>query len=78
MPRKPGDDRRETGGIPVSWMRQYAVVLEFLVALGALGYLGWRMDETRGTTPWGLFGGLMVGLAYGLYRMIREAQRIDK
>jgi F0F1-type ATP synthase assembly protein I len=72
------DDRGRQVDVPVHWVRQYAVVLEFLVALAVLGYAGWWLDERRGTNPWGLFGGLMAGTAYGLYRMIREANRLEK
>ena len=54
----------------------YALVLEFLAYLGGLGYLGWWLDQRRGWQPWGLLGGLLLGTAVGLYRLIRESKRI--
>lgn len=72
------DDKSENSAerLPLSWVRMYALVLEFLGYLGVLGYLGWWLDERRGWQPWGLLGGLLAGLAIGLYRMIREGKRL--
>ncbi len=72
------DDKRVDAPerLPLGWVRMYALVLEFLAYLGVLGYLGWWLDERRGWQPWGLLGGLLTGLAIGLYRMIREGQRL--
>lgn len=54
----------------------YALVFEFLAYLGGFGYAGWWLEERNGWQPWGLLGGLLLGLAFGLYRMLREAKRI--
>lgn len=69
------EDEKGKGNLPVGWLRMYAVVFEFLAYLGVLGYVGWWLDERRGWSPWGLLGGLLLGLALGLVRMIREAKR---
>jgi len=69
------EDEKRKGNVPLGWMRMYAVVFEFLAYLGVLGYLGCWLDERRGWSPWGLLGGLFLGLALGLVRMIREAKR---
>jgi F0F1-type ATP synthase assembly protein I len=54
----------------------YALVLEFLAYLGVLGYIGWWLEQRYGWQPWGLLGGLLLGLAVGLYRMIRESRQV--
>ncbi len=62
--------------LPLDWFRMYALVLEFLAYLGGLGYLGWWLDRRRGWEPYGLLCGLLLGTAFGLYRMIRGSKRI--
>ena len=80
MPRanmKPnGQDDGPTGRLPLGWLRMYALVFEFLAYIGGLGYLGWWLDQRRGWDPWGLLGGLLLGTALGLYRLIRESKRL--
>lgn len=56
------------------WVRQYVMVLEFLAAIGLLGYIGYRVDERYETRPWALLGGLLLGMTAGLYRMVRESR----
>ncbi len=54
----------------------YAAVLEFLAYLAVFGYLGQVIDERNGWEPWGLLGGLLLGMAWGLYRLLMEAKRL--
>ena len=56
----------------------YALVLEFLAYIGVLGYAGWWLDQHRGTGPWGLLGGLLLGMIAGLYRMVREGLKLGR
>lgn len=46
--------------------------------LAVLGYVGYRLDLKYGWQPWGIFGGLMLALVAGVYRMIREGRRQEK
>lgn len=46
---------------------------DFAVAVAACGFLGWLIDYWRGTQPWFLLGGLLLGLVVGFYRFIRDA-----
>jgi len=73
-------EKSDSGGNPLmaSWIRQYALVLEFLGMLAVLGYVGYRLDLRYGWSPWGLFGGLMTALVAGVYRMLREGRRLNK
>lgn len=76
--RRDPDDYRKSTGVVHSWIRQAAQVFEFLAALGICGFAGYRLDERRGTGPWGLLVGLLVGMAAGLYLMLRESKRLEK
>lgn len=73
----PPRDDKPRGSMPLGWFRGYALVFEFLAYLGVLGYLGWWLDERYLWEPWGLFGGLLAGLGFGLFRMIREFNRLE-
>ena len=64
--------------LPLNWARSYVMVIEFLGYLAVLGYAGWWVDQRKGWSPWGLFGGLMLGMTFGLYRLVREANRLEK
>jgi len=57
-----------------------ALGLGFQVLAGAvLGFLvGSWVDRRFQTAPWGLISGLVVGLAAGMYQLIREGIRINK
>src|SRR5579871_2402019 len=38
-------------------------------AIVVLGGLGYAMDVWRGTSPWGVLGGLLLGLIVGFYQL---------
>ena len=73
-----GDEPRDKLPVVASWMRQYTAVIEFLGMLAVLGYIGHRIDHLYGSDPWGIMSGLLAALAAGVYRMIREGQRLDQ
>lgn len=77
--RKPDDETsRSTPQLVGPWLHQYAVVMEFLGYLAVLGYGGYWLDERYGWSPWGLLAGLLLGTAAGLYRLIRDAEKLNK
>ena len=39
-----------------------------IIVLGAIGY---AIDSWRGTTPWGLVGGLMLGIVVGMWELAK-------
>jgi ATP synthase protein I len=43
---------------------------------GGLG-LGWVLDRTVGTKPWGLVCGVVIGTALAVYLIYRSAERAD-
>jgi ATP synthase protein I len=40
-----------------------------------LGGIGYAFDRWRGTEPWGLVVGLVLGIVVGFYELIRVAMR---
>ena len=44
-------------------------------AIVLLGGIGYALDEWRGTSPWFLFGGLILGLIVGFYELARTLWR---
>jgi F0F1-type ATP synthase assembly protein I len=40
-------------------------------AIILLGGIGYAIDEWRGTSPWFLFGGLVLGLIVGFYELAK-------
>lgn len=49
----------------------YALVGAILV----MGGLGYGCDRWFGTEPWGLFGGLMLGIVVGFYQLVVSERR---
>ena len=44
-------------------------------AIVLLGGLGYGFDAWRGTSPWGVFAGLMFGVVVGFYELIKATWR---
>ena len=44
-------------------------------AILVLGALGYGFDAWRGTGPWGLFIGLMLGIVVGFYELVKTMWR---
>jgi F0F1-type ATP synthase assembly protein I len=40
-------------------------------AIILLGGIGYALDSWRGTSPWFLFGGLMLGVVVGMYELAK-------
>jgi F0F1-type ATP synthase assembly protein I len=71
MPEKPSDE-------DPGWGKHLGVGLQMLVGVG-LGFLvGQWLDRKYGWAPWGVFAGTMLGLAGGMYLLIKDAIRINK
>ena len=44
-------------------------------AIIVLGGIGYAVDQWRGTSPWFLFGGLVLGLIVGFYELAKVVWR---
>jgi len=44
-------------------------------AILVLGGIGYALDRWRGTDPWGLVGGLTLGIIVGFYELARAVWR---
>ncbi len=52
-----------------------AVSYTLIGAIVLLGGIGYALDEWLGTSPWLLFGGLVLGLIVGFYELARTLWR---
>ncbi len=59
-------------------LRFSALAFEFVGFIGILGYIGYRLDESYGWTPWGLLAGLIAGMSLGLFTMIRQLEKLNR
>jgi F0F1-type ATP synthase assembly protein I len=62
------DDRRSPG-----WVRHSGIGLELAGATAGLALLGYWIDQKFSTSPWGLLGGVVIGIVGGLYNLVRES-----
>jgi len=62
------DERRYPG-----WVRYSGVGLELAGAVAGLALVGYWVDGKFGTSPWGILGGVLIGIVGGLYNMVKES-----
>ena len=55
------------------WVRYSGVGLELAGALAGFALLGYWIDGKFGTSPWGILGGVVLGLIGGLYSMVKQS-----
>ena len=56
-----------SGADQVAAIRATAIIL--------LGGIGYALDEWQGTSPWFLFGGLVLGMTVGFYELAKTIWR---
>ena len=61
-------DRRFPG-----WVRYSGVGLELAGAIAGLAFVGYWIDRRFGTQPWGILGGVLLGMVGGLFNLVRES-----
>ena len=73
----PGEREPHGEDPDANWGKYLGVGLEIAVGVG-LGYaIGYWLDKKYGWSPVGVLVGTMVGLAGGLYLLIKEALRMN-
>ncbi len=55
------------------WVRYSGIGLELAGATAGLAFLGYWIDGKFATAPWGMLGGVIIGLVGGLYNLVRES-----
>jgi F0F1-type ATP synthase assembly protein I len=55
------------------WVRYSSVGLELAGAVAGLALIGYWIDRRYATQPWGILGGVVIGLIGGLYNLVRES-----
>lgn len=55
------------------WVGLAGAGFEIAAAVGGFAALGWWIDRQRGSSPWGLLIGALLGLVGGLYNLIRAS-----
>jgi F0F1-type ATP synthase assembly protein I len=61
----------------LQWLRMSSLAIEFVCMVLVLGYVGMKLDESRGWSPWGSLGGFLLGTAAGLVLMVRQANKMN-
>ena len=55
----------------------YAAALSIFFSVAAGTGLGWAIDRWRGTSPWFMVAGIVLGSALGLYQFVRMTSKMD-
>ena len=71
-PKKSGNDDN------VNWGRYLGIGLEVGVGVFLGIVVGQFLDRRFGWEPWGTFGCVMLGLAAGMYLLIKEGMNANK
>ena len=61
-----------------NWGRFMGLGLEIAVGVGLGLAVGLWLDRRYNSSPWGMLIGSMVGLAAGMYLLIKDVMRINK
>lgn len=55
------------------WVRHSGAGLELAGAVAGLSLLGYWIDGKFGSGPWGILGGVVIGLVGGLYNLVKQS-----
>jgi len=60
------------------WGKSLAYGFEIAVGTGLGAVIGSWIDRHRGTEPWGLLIGVLLGCAAGMYLLLKDYNRLNK
>ena len=55
------------------WIRYSGAGLELAGATAGLALIGHWIDGKFGTSPWGILGGVFMGIGGGLYNLVKQS-----
>ncbi len=58
--------------------RAWAIAMDFVFTILAGLLLGWGFDKWRGTAPWGLLGGLVVGFVAAFVVILKQSAKEER
>ena len=61
-----------------NWGRFAGLGLEVAIGVGLGVLVGYWIDKRAGTAPWGLVIGAMLGLAGGMYLLLKAVMRFNR
>lgn len=65
-------------GDSVNWGALAGIGSQMLVGVVAGWWVGQWLDKKYGWSPWGVLVGTLVGVAAGMYSLIREGMRANR
>lgn len=68
-------DKNDVG---TGWYALASVGIEFAVAIGLFGWIGWLIDGRMHTAPWIMVVGLAVGFVVGFWILFRASRQAFK
>lgn len=71
-------EQRELARLLAQGMKYAGIATQFAITLVVLVWLGWKLDEVYGWSPWGSLLGIGVGLSVGLTALLRQVARLEK
>ena len=69
MPEEPRQGSKDSR----SWVRLSSIGFELVAAVAGFTLLGYWWDLHKGTSPWGILIGVVLGLVGGMYNLIRQS-----
>lgn len=72
--RRPDADPRQTATVGKAW----SLAIEMVAAVGVSVFIGWWLDRWLGTTPWGLVGFILLGIAAAMWSAIRTGMMMQR
>lgn len=55
------------------WIRHSGIGIEFAAAVGGFAAVGYWIDRTYGSAPWGVIVGAALGLIGGMYNLVKAS-----
>ena len=59
-------------------LRFIGVGVELAGAVGGMALLGYAFDQWKGTEPWGVLVGSMLGVVGGLYNLVKKVTQENR